>query len=105
MTYRKEQQINVLQKQFLASLVNNKDYPVQAASEVDLKELFNEIMNNGMHGLCFSMYEDGQEPGDHISEEQVLRRMKTLQPHIKWIRSFSCIEGNEFVPKVAKKLG
>lgn len=105
MTYRKEQQINVLQKQFLASLVNNKDYPIQAASEVDLKELFNEIMNKGMHGLCFSMYEDGQEPGDHISEEQVLRRMKTLQPHIKWVRSFSCIEGNEFVPKVAKKLG
>lgn len=87
MTYRKEQQINVLQKQFLASLVNNKDYPIKAASEVDLKELFNEIMNKGMHGLCFSMYEDGQEPGDHISEEQVLLQSKLFT--IKYFVTYS----------------
>lgn len=31
--------------------------------------------------------------------------MKVLQPHTKWIRSFSCIEGNEIIPLIAKELG
>ncbi len=104
MTYRKEQEINELQERFLASLVANKSYPIQA-SEEELKKIFHQLLKTKLHGLCFSMYEDGQEPGDHISEEQVLRRMKILKPHMKWVRSFSCIEGNEFVPKVAKQLG
>jgi exo-beta-1,3-glucanase (GH17 family) len=51
------------------------------------------------------MYEDGQEPGDHITEEQVERRIKILKPYTKWIRSFSCIEGNEFVAHTAHKHG
>ena len=58
-----------------------------------------------MHGICFSMYEDGQEPGDNITEEQVERRIKILKPHTKWIRSFSCSEGNEHIPRIAKKHG
>ncbi len=58
-----------------------------------------------MHGICFSMYEDGQEPGDTITEEQVERRIKILKPYTKWIRSFSCIEGNEHIPRIAKKHG
>ncbi|MCL4115488.1 UNVERIFIED_CONTAM: hypothetical protein GTU68_023912 [Idotea baltica] len=58
-----------------------------------------------MHGICFSMYEDGQEPGDTITEEQVERRVKILKPYTKWIRSFSCIEGNENIPRIAKKHG
>ncbi|MGY8910590.1 MAG: glycoside hydrolase family 17 protein, partial [Flavobacteriales bacterium] len=59
----------------------------------------------GMHGICFSMYGDGQEPGDTITEEQVERRIKILKPYTKWIRSFSCIEGNEHIPRMAKKHG
>ena len=58
-----------------------------------------------MHGICFSMYEDGQEPGDTITEEQVKRRIKILKPYTEWIRSFSCIEGNEHIPRIAKKNG
>ena len=58
-----------------------------------------------MHGLCFSLYEDGQRPGDIITEEQVRRRMEIIQPHTKWIRSFSCTDGNEFIPKIAKEYG
>jgi exo-beta-1,3-glucanase (GH17 family) len=37
--------------------------------------------------------------------EQVRRRLNILRPHSQWVRSFSCIEGNEYVPKVAKELG
>lgn len=58
-----------------------------------------------MHGICMSPYEEGQEPGDTLTEEQVRRRLKILQPHTKWIRSFSCTEGNELIPKVARELG
>lgn len=71
----------------------------------DLKKLWKATLNKGMHGICFSMYEDGQQPGDTITEAQVERRVKLLKPHTKWIRSFSCIEGNEHVPKIAHKHG
>lgn len=71
----------------------------------ELKKLWRETLNQGMHGICFSMYEDGQEPGDTITEAQVERRIKILKPYTKWIRSFSCIEGNEHIPKIAKKHG
>jgi len=74
-------------------------------SEETLKDLFVEILQNGVHGLCFSLYEDGQKPGDIISEAQVRHRMNILKPHTKWIRSFSCIEGNEWIPIVAKEMG
>ena len=71
----------------------------------ELDDMFKLVFEKGMHGICFSMYEEGQQPGDIISKEQVMRRMKVLQPHIKWIRSFSCLEGNEHVPAVARELG
>ncbi len=74
-------------------------------SQEELNNLFEEVLKSGMHGICFSMYEDGQKPGDIISEEQVRRRMKIIAPYTKWIRSFSCTEGNEFIPKIAKEYG
>jgi exo-beta-1,3-glucanase (GH17 family) len=74
-------------------------------SEESLNNLFAEILQNGVHGFCFSLYEDGQKPGDIISEAQVRRRMEILKPHTRWIRSFSCTEGNEFIPRVAKEMG
>lgn len=74
-------------------------------SKEDLVKLWRETLNKGMHGICFSMYEDGQKPGDTITEEQVERRIKILKSYAKWIRSFSCIEGNENIPRIAKKHG
>ena len=71
----------------------------------DLIRLWRATLNKGMHGICFSMYEDGQQPGDTITEGQVERRVKILKPYAKWIRSFSCIEGNEHVPRIAHKNG
>lgn len=70
-----------------------------------LKSLCRDILDNGIHGICFSLYEDGQQPGDIISEEQVRRRLKILSPHIEWVRSFSCTEGNELIPGIAKEFG
>lgn len=74
-------------------------------SHSDIVKLFVETLEGGMHGICMSPYEEGQEPGDTLTEEQVRRRLKILQPHTKWIRSFSCTEGNELIPKVARELG
>ena len=71
----------------------------------DLKKLWRKTLNNGMHGICFSMYEDGQEPGNIITEEQVERRVKILKPYTSWIRSFSCVEGNEHVARIAHQHG
>lgn len=94
--------------QFL-SFRESKQFPkpefLEDKTEEDLSNLFLEILHGGIHGFCFSLYEDGQKPGDIISEEQIRKRMSILQPHTQWIRSFSCIEGNEIIPKVAKEMG
>ncbi|MBV7269392.1 glycoside hydrolase family 17 protein [Winogradskyella luteola] len=74
-------------------------------SSEDMKRLWRKTIEEGFHGICFSMYEDGQKPGDDISFEQVERRVKILRPYVEAIRSFSCIEGNEHVPVAAKKQG
>lgn len=69
------------------------------------RNLFSEIMEKGIYGFCFSLYEEGQKPGDIISEAQIRRRLEILKPHTSWVRSFSCTEGNEIIPRVAKELG
>src|SRR6056300_1125963 len=74
-------------------------------SEDQLRKMANDLLEKGTHGLCFSLYEDGQSPGDVISEAQIKSRLEIIKPYTKWVRSFSCIEGNELVPKVAKELG
>ena len=71
----------------------------------ELKILYKDYLSQGTHGLCFSPYMDGQEPGDELSEAQIRRRIEIIKPHTKWIRSFSCTEGNELIPKIAKEYG
>lgn len=70
-----------------------------------LKQKAREVLALGMHGLCFSPYEEEQKPGDRISKAQIRRRMEIIQPYTKWIRSFSCTEGNEHIPEIAKEFG
>ena len=81
------------------------DTQLEGKSLEDIKAMFLKILNQGVHGFCFSLYEEGQKPGDIISESQVRRRMNILNPHTEWVRTFSCTEGNEFIPKVAKEMG
>ncbi len=101
MSYRKE-------RQFSLSETDYSDYSGVDFSKLSVKkleELWRETLENGMHGLCFSMYEDGQKPGDIITEAQVRRRMKIIKPYTGWVRSFSCIEGNENIPRIAHEQG
>lgn len=74
-------------------------------SKEDLQSSFKTMLNNGMHGLCFSPYEEGQSAGDQISEAQIRRRMEIIKPYTKWIRTFSCTDGNEIIPKIAYEYG
>ena len=71
----------------------------------EIKNLFKEVLNNGIHGISFSVYLEGQGPGSQISVEQIRERMKIIQPHVKWVRSFSCVDGNELIPQVAHEFG
>ena len=101
MSYRKKHN-------FLKNTINLSEYKGMDFSKfsiAELRKMWKDTLTKGMHGICFSIYEDGQEPGDIITEEQVERRIKILKPHTKWIRSFSCIEGNEHIPRIAKKQG
>jgi len=74
-------------------------------SHADRILLMREILDRKIHGMSFSPYMDGQEPGVEISEAQIEQRMKIIQPYTNWIRTFSCIEGNQHAPRIAKKLG
>lgn len=83
--------------------LSGTDYSGKSPEQI--RSLFRQTLEGGMHGLCYSAYEEGQKPGDILTVEQIRRRMKVIAPYTKWIRSFSCIEGNELVPKVAREFG
>jgi exo-beta-1,3-glucanase (GH17 family) len=74
-------------------------------SPEQIRDLFRQTLDGGMHGICYSAYEEGQKPGDILSADQIRRRMEIIAPYTQWVRSFSCIEGNELVPKVAREFG
>lgn len=93
MSYRKEKQ-----KSLLGIDVNHLE-------KKDLQELSQSALKSGIHGLCFSPYEEDQEPGDPISEAQIRKKIEIILPYTKWIRTFSCTEGNEQIPKIAKEYG
>nr|WP_315218800.1 MFS transporter [uncultured Flavobacterium sp.] len=85
------------------------DVPMGAAlgakTESEITSQFSEILNKGIHGLCFSPYTEGQDTDDVLSEKQIRRRLDIITPHVKWIRSFSCTEGNELIPEIAHQKG
>lgn len=93
MSYRKEKS-----KSLLGIDTNN-------LKKDSLIKLSQSVLNNGMHGLCFSPYVEGQKPGDFISESQIRRKLELIKPYTKWIRTFSCTDGNEQIPILAKEYG
>ncbi|MFN5850093.1 MAG: MFS transporter, partial [Chitinophagales bacterium] len=71
----------------------------------NLKEQFLKTFNKNMHGICFSVFNETQNPKDLISEEQIVKRLQVLVNHAEWIRVFSCTNGHELIPKIAKEMG
>ena len=80
--------------------------PVLSAVEAQtLDAKFLATFQNGVHGLCFSPYLDGQGPGSLVDESQIRARMQIIQANTRWVRSFSCIDGNELIPRIAHEFG
>ena len=82
---------------FEADVVQSAAPPVSAsATEMDsLAAAVQDALRRGVHGLCFSPYLDGQAPGASITEAQIRQRLQRIRPHTRWVRSFSCTDGNE----------
>lgn len=74
-------------------------------SDEDLSTLFRETLEKGTHGICFSPYIGEQRPGSFIDAKQIRERLEILSPFTKWIRTFSCTEGNELIPSIAHQMG
>uniref|UniRef100_UPI00404B9C86 MFS transporter n=1 Tax=Fulvivirga sp. TaxID=1931237 RepID=UPI00404B9C86 len=94
---------SLFDRQFNLDTSVNTDITSKTTEEI--KALFSASLNSGAPGLCFSPYFQGQDIDDLLSESQIRERMDTIQSHTKWIRSFSCTNGNEFIPKVAREAG
>ena len=78
---------------------------VSNLSKAELESAFLKLLNQGIHGISFSAYLENQSPGSIISEEQIETRIKIIKPYVKWVRSFSCVDGNEHIPRIAHKHG
>ena len=79
--------------------------PLPPAERARLDEAFRATLARGIHGLCFSCYLEGQQPGSQISEQQIRERLAVVRPHTRWVRSFSCTDGHEQTPRIAHELG
>jgi glycoside/pentoside/hexuronide:cation symporter, GPH family len=90
-----------------------KKYPVYINTGLDIgavtteavNEKFAEVFNQGMHGICFTVFTGDQNPGDQITEEQIVKRLGVLKGHTEWIRVFSSTNGYELIPSIAKEMG
>jgi glucan 1,3-beta-glucosidase len=70
-----------------------------------LRDTLRSVLARGVHGLCFSPYLEGQAPGSLVAEAQIRERLKIIQPHTRWIRTFSCTDGHEHTPRIAHEMG
>lgn len=91
---------NLYQRKLSLSGIN-----LAALSETDLRKLVRDILENGIHGISFSPYIEGQGPGTEITADQIRERLSIIKPYVSWIRTFSCSEGNELIPAIAHEYG
>ena len=78
---------------------------INQLSESELKIYCKELLKKKIHGICFSVYDENQKPGDKISDEQIVKKLEIIKPYVKWIRTFSCSDENMRIPMLAKELG
>jgi glucan 1,3-beta-glucosidase len=70
-----------------------------------LNDAFRAVLRRGVHGLCYSPYLEGQQPGSQVSAAQIRERLQIIQPYTRWIRTFSCTDGHEQTPRIAHEMG
>lgn len=85
----------------------NRDLLVKQSNisdkDVVLEEKMERLLKDKVHGISFSPYLDGQDPSEksQISQVQIAERLEIIRPHTNWVRTFSCTNGNEEVPRIA----
>jgi len=78
---------------------------VSALSLDELQVMLRQLLQSKIHGLSFSPYLEEQGPGIELQEAQIRDRLAIIQPWVHWVRTFSCKEGNELTPRIAKQNG
>jgi len=78
---------------------------VASYSLAQRRALARDILDTKIHGLSFSPYIEGQGPGIQLGDAQIRERLAIVAPHVSWIRTFSCTEGNERIPVIAAEFG
>jgi len=78
---------------------------ISSKTTEELKALVRAVLDQKIHGLCFSAYVEGQKPGSILSEEQIRERLAIIAPYTNWVRTFSCTDGHELIPAIAKSMG
>ena len=91
---------NLYQRNLALSGIN-----VEGQSVEKLRSLVSTILDAQIHGLCFSPYVEGQGPGTPLDAAQIRERLAIVRPYVRWIRTFSCSEGNELIPAIAAEAG
>jgi GPH family glycoside/pentoside/hexuronide:cation symporter len=77
----------------------------QNKSESELSALVQGQLYNGVHGICFSPYAEGQDTNDILIESEVRQRVNIISAYTKWIRTFSCTHGHEKILVAAREKG
>ncbi len=76
---------------------------IKSLTTEDLRGLVRKILESKIHGLSFSPYVEGQGPGTVVEEAQIRERLAVIEPHVRWIRTFSCTDGHELIPAIARE--
>ena len=63
------------------------------------------ILENRIHGISFSPYLENQAPGIQLQPGPIGERLRTIQPWVQWVRTFSCKDGNQLTPGIAAASG
>ncbi len=91
---------NVYQRRLTLTGIDAANMPIE-----DLRALLRKVLEAKIHGLSYSPYVEGQGPGTQIGAEQIAERLAFISPYTNNIRTFSCSEGNELIPAIAKEAG
>ncbi len=91
---------NEYQRRLTLTGIDAANMPIE-----DLRALLRKILEAKIHGLSYSPYVEGQGPGTQIGAEQIAERLAFISPYTSNIRTFSCSEGNELIPAIAKEAG
>lgn len=79
--------------------------PLAPEAHARLVDEFRSVLGAGVHGLCFSPYVPGQAPGAQVGAAQIRARLEVVRPYTGWVRTFSCTDGHEQTPALAKAMG